>query len=370
MINRFMEFTLNKRESYAFAADEFSVGCRYPFKQIEIHESGMVSICCHAWLPKFCGNIITDTIDEIIENATRLSILHDMKQGKFTHCNDGCPFLGSYISTGKAPIAPVAFLPLDVLSTRVLQDPYIINFSYDRSCNLQCPSCRKGLIVYKLDDMSPQAVTVRAIHDKVKLLVDTLVSRNEKVLLNITGSGDPFASPIYWQYLKELAATKLPDTFSIKLMTNGLLMTESEWDDIKPLWKHITYVGVSVDAASKDTYGIIRKNGNFDRLKKNLAYLNKLAKEKQFNPLFKWQTNMVVQTANYKELIEYTKWQLTYESVDIVYFGLISHWGHLSAEEFSSMSGLDGALLSSMLSDPVFADKRVRLGNLTNFRSG
>ena len=45
-----------------------------------------------------------------------------------------------------------------------------VGFSYDLSCNLQCPSCRDGLIMWDpYDPEDSNGQRVRQIHEKVKL---------------------------------------------------------------------------------------------------------------------------------------------------------------------------------------------------------
>lgn len=355
-----MKFVLQSPEKYNFSADTLSErGCRVPFKKIGIHQNGDISICCYSWLPKFCGNILTSSPAEILENITRTEILNDMSEGKFTHCTDKCPILSTYLSSGADEWK--LLVPIESLLSSVQEDRYIVALNYDRSCNLQCPSCRKGLILHKLGEVTPESI----LHTKAIEFVDHLLLKGEKIRLNITGSGDPFASPLYWSYLKELSTRVLPDNFSIKLMTNGVLMTEATWDEIKPLWKYIFFVEVSVDAATETTYNIIRKNGNFTRLKKNLILFDQMVLAGKFPQLIAWQTNMVVQAENYKELKAFVDWQLTYKSLKNIYTSKIDHWGHLSNDEFERLSRINIAELTEILTDPVFKNPRIKMGNLS-----
>jgi wyosine [tRNA(Phe)-imidazoG37] synthetase (radical SAM superfamily) len=362
-----MKFVLNKPDSYAYSVDPRSDnGCLLPFKRIEIQGTGDISICCPSWLPEYCGNILTSTPEELLKNVNRTAILNDMAVGKFTYCNDTCPHLNFYLTTGKVERAGISIVPINTLLSVLGKNRFVIGFSYDRSCNLQCPSCRKELIINKLDN-STQSVNISAIHLKVKELIDYLMLRGDKIRLVLTGSGDPFASPLYWSYLIELSKMSLPSDFEISLMTNGVLMTESTWAEIQPLWKHIHFVDVSIDAAKEDTYNIVRKNGNFSRLKKNLTLFDQMVAERKFPNLFSWQTSMVVQSANYRELKEYAEWQLTYSSLKNISINRILHWGHLTNDEYKRLDIIDLAELTKILSNPVFKHPYIKLGNLSGF---
>lgn len=361
-----MNFVLKKAESYNHTTDVLSgMACRWPFRHLDIHVSGGISICCHAWLPEMVVNILEVSTEEILENTKRLSILNDMQQGKFSKCNDICPFINESLTTGYSNRFP--FKPIDKLMDVVKQDNYLLFLSYDQSCNLQCPSCRKGLIFYKLDDASDEMSLVLRIHEKVKSLVNLLIERGAGVTLVITGSGDPFASPLYWHYIKELSTMALPDSFRIRFVTNGVLMTDSAWKEIEPLWKHISFVGVTIDAVTEETYKKVRKNGNFAKLKKNLTIIDDMVAEKKFPNLQLWQSNFVVQRDNYHELADFVRWQLTFKTLGRISPSMIIQWGHLSDEEYKSMTDMDPEELSQILSDPIFKDRRVQIGNLSGF---
>ena len=78
-------------------------------------------------------------------------------------------------------------------TTRLARGPGTINFSYDRTCNLACPSCRNGLIILA----GQEKEKARQIHEKVlgKHLADA-----ERLI--VTGSGDPFISKFYLPFLR------------------------------------------------------------------------------------------------------------------------------------------------------------------------
>jgi hypothetical protein len=63
--------------------------------------------------------------------------------------------------------------------------PRSVNCSYDRSCNLSCPSCRTQVIVE-----SRNRERISGIQGKIN--DDALADAR---LLYITGSGDPIGSP-------------------------------------------------------------------------------------------------------------------------------------------------------------------------------
>jgi MoaA/NifB/PqqE/SkfB family radical SAM enzyme len=369
-----MNSILQSQKKYFTSVTELqNLSCKNPSRWIEIQESGDITICCYTWLPVMIGNILELSTEEIFNNAKRNEVLDNISKGDFSKCTDHCPHLNNYLDSGKLDPSPFSVLVNKAdLQTSLVNTPWSVRLSYDRSCNLQCPSCRKNLILLKPEEIFlPEVKKLVTIHNKVKELINYLISRNEPIVLTMTGSGDAFASPIFWSYLVELSQQELPKNFYIKLMTNGILMTEQHWNEIKPLWKHIVFTYISIDAASESTYKIVRKNGNFSKLKNNLSFLNSMFKENAFVPFSKWTTAFVVQKENYNELKDFVEWQLSYDTITNIEISLIAQWGHLSDQEYSSMllNESDKKQLSKMLADPIFNDPRISLGSINQYKN-
>ena len=361
-----MHFLLNDRNSYPIDESMMSgYGCYSISKYFEIHENGDVSLCCFSWLPKFFGNILTDSPKQILHNSERFKVLHDMDNGSFTECTDHCPYINSFLSGNYVKNSHI--VPLTQLRYEKKRRPIIVNFSYDRSCNLQCPSCRSELILHKLGSNSK----LDKLHQSAIEFVNYLIDQGNEVIVKITGSGDAFASPTYWKYIKELS-NGVDNNLRLRLHTNGLLMTKERMLEIEPLWKNIQHLNVSIDAATPETYSIVRKNGSFDKIKLNIDSLDELLTDYQFSNLVSFMTNFTVQKTNYKEVINFLKWQLSYRNIKNVYFSMVEQWGHISAEQYKSeylLSDSELLELKQLLQDPIFNDSRVILGNLSMVRN-
>lgn len=368
-----VQYITKPKEQYnKTEADLKKYACIVPFKHIEIHSQGHVSACCHTWLPTWVGNFLTDSVDDVINNLGRKRIQDDMSIGEFNHCNDQCPQLNTFLNGGKNYWD---IIPIQDLNKTLKHATMNVGFSYDLSCNLQCPSCRTRLIVWRPDDPTDvDGQRINTIHTKVKELVQFLLTQHELVNLNITGSGDAFASPLYWNYLVELASQPVPDNLRITLKTNGVMMTEENWKDIEPLWPIISYVEVSVDAASEDVYKVVRKNGNFKKLQKNLEVFDRMVADGCFPNLTNWQTNFIVQRDNYFELKEFVNWQLQFKSKPLIWTNLIAQWYHMDSSTFNKMAiWQEGHVNRSeflvILKDPIFKNPQIKLGNLSSFVS-
>ena len=369
-----MQYITKPKSHYDNPDEKLSkVGCTVPFTHYEIHSGGNVSACCYSWLPVWVGNTFTDTAEEILNNSKRLRLQEDMKKGCFDDCNDQCPQLNSYLHDVKDKMRYWAIVPLEQLQERLDSKPEIhVYFSYDLSCNLQCPSCRNELILWKPDDPNDwNGQRIAQIHVKVKELVALLLAQGNRVSLSITGSGDPFARPLYWDYLVELASNQINPNLRVNLQTNGVMMTRQNWDLIKPLWNHVNYINLSVDAATEATYKIVRKNGNFKRLKKNIDDLDQMIMDGCFPNMHTWQTNIVVQRDNYRELKQFVEWQLTLKSKPRIWTNLLAQWYHMNDETFNKMaiwtdSHPNRGELLEIMRDPIFKNPQLNLGNLNS----
>ncbi len=364
------KFIIKQEKDYPVSQTELKkFGCTVPFKHIEIHSSGAVSACCHTWLPAWVGNVLQDSPEDIINNGIRKQIQENMAIGNFASCNDQCPQLSSLLS-GEKDYWDI--VPLENLEYKLEHGQMNVGFSYDLSCNLQCPSCRDKLILWRPDDPNDvDGQRIKFIHEKVKQLIAILLTQHKTVALNITGSGDAFASPLYWDYLVELANNPIPHNLRLTLKTNGVMMTEENMLAIKPLWPFIQYVEVSVDAATEETYKIVRKNGNFKRLKKNLEFFDNLVYEGSFPRMSNWQTNIVVQKDNFRELTEFVEWQLTYKSKPAIWTNLLAQWWHIPDDKFKVMAiwrddNVNKAELVDILRNPIFKNPQIKLGNMSS----
>jgi len=365
-----VQFITKPKSSYDNPDEKLSkFACMVPFKHIEIHTQGNVSACCHTWLPVWVGNLLKESAEQVINNIDRKAIQDGMRCGSFTKCNDQCPQLNSLLNDNKDYWDLV---PVGDLDNRLKKAAMHVGFSYDVSCNLQCPSCRNNLIVWRPDDPDDaNGQMIKQIHNNVKDLIKILLTQHPIVSLDITGSGDAFASPLYWDYLLELASQPIPSNLRLTLKTNGVMMTEENLLAIKPLWPIITYIEVSVDAATEDTYKIVRKNGNFKKLRRNLDVLDQLVKEGNFPAMSNWQTNFIVQRDNFRELKEFVVWQLEFKSKPKIWTNLLAQWYHMSDEQFNKMAIWQDthpskSELIEILKDPVFKSSQLKLGNLTS----
>ncbi|MGE3746397.1 MAG: SPASM domain-containing protein [Sphingomonadaceae bacterium] len=341
--------------------------CSKPFNWFEVSrgaEEGEVFVCCPTWLPKSIGNLARQSVAEIWNGKAAQQIRKSMFDGSLRHCKaENCP----HLQEKSYPVQRIGDIEdpdlLRLLKDRVTilpHGPREINCSYDRSCNLSCPTCRTQVIMEH-----NRSAEILDIQQKIN---DTALA--DATRLYITGSGDPFGSPYFRSWLHGMRRSDMPNMREIHLHSNGQLWTERTWslipEEIRDL---IRSADISIDAARPETYAINRRGGELERLLHNLEFISGL----RVNGPIKWLSiNMVVQDNNFEEMEEFVAMGKRYHC-DTVYLHRLVNWGTFSDTEFAEravhlpshprheafLDALDGKSLD---------DHIVVLGNLTELR--
>jgi MoaA/NifB/PqqE/SkfB family radical SAM enzyme len=356
-----MHYVLKSQSEYALSESVLkNYGCTKLSNYFEIHTNGNISLCCYTWLPVFCGNILENSPEEILNNTKRLKLIDDMSKGEYTECNDHCPYISATLNGSRYPSEWV--VPINSFNQEKNIKPYVIGLSYDTSCNLQCPSCRNSLQFFQLDENKK----LSEIHEKTKQFIDFLLAKGISLIIVISGSSDPFAGPTFWNYLKELSLNPESD-IRLQLITNGTLMTQTKLLEIKPLLPKITQITLSIDAADETTYKIVRKNGSFRKLEENVKNLNDLISNGFLPNLRVLVSTFVVQKRNFREMKEFILWQLCYNNIHKIYFSAVAQWGHINDIDFQlnfCLNEEEKIELKEILKDPIFSHPKVMLGNV------
>jgi MoaA/NifB/PqqE/SkfB family radical SAM enzyme len=281
--------------------------CTQPFRYIDIQDNGDF-VCCPSW----CSTNIRDGNEMNWMSDNAISVRKSVLDGSYSHCDHiVCPSLSNLINNGKPS---GIFIPTErfkeIYNIETLEDvknikntPEEILFGFDRSCNFKCPSCRLELIPNSKEN-SPE-------HErKLKILkyIEDNFAKSAKKLL-ITGSGDPFYSKIYREYLQNFDETKYPNIENIQIITNGKMLNEKMWNSLKAK-KYIKSIEVSIDAGTKETYeNVTRLNGDWDVLISNLKFMSTIP---TINDMI---LSMVVSELNFTEMFTF------YELINSIFDG-------------------------------------------------
>jgi MoaA/NifB/PqqE/SkfB family radical SAM enzyme len=336
--------------------------CQNPFTRLEIHENGDCYFCCETWLPKPIGNILQSPLEEIWNSPVAQEIRKSIHDNSFRFCNsEYC----EHLVRNTLPVQDVStieeFHLLEVAQekTAILDfGPNAVNATYDRSCNLTCPTCRNDLIVHPIDS-----------NPKIAKIHQTLIKILPQLrYLKVTGSGDPLGSPYFAKLLSSLRSEDYPG-LRIFLQTNGQLFTPDRWENLSSIRASIYAFDVSVDAATEQTYLVNRRGGSFSRIMKNLEFLGEKRKVGEFQEFI---ISFVVQKNNWQEMAEFVRLGQRF-GVDLVRFTRLKNWGTFSHSEYLSRAvhlreHPENEAFRRELTHPIFNEKIVSFSNLTEIR--
>ena len=268
-----------------------SNSCHRPWNTITIDERGRIFTCiCDGHVPFPVGHVNDfNSFEEIFNSPQAILTQQSIIKKEFEYC--ATQYCG-------------------IESTNKLVDPseiYLV-INIDNSCNLSCPSCRERIIFINDQDI---------ISDKLKLStrISTWIAKtNKKVVVEMSGNGDPFASLIYLDIVKLLA--EFNNVYFI-IKTNGLLL-QAHLPKFNIPVNRIVGLSVSIDAATEQIYNIVRRGGQWSQLLGNLEYLKRLG-------IKKLQGNFVIQRDNINDVIPFVEFCNQYNMYPR--YAVLQDWG-------------------------------------------
>lgn len=302
--------------------------CSIPFRELEIQNPRKM-LCCASWLKLWLPENLS--AKEAWHSDEANSIRKSVLDGTFKYCDKGeCPFLANVISTKRvsSPIFHKQNIPnhiqglINKFQNNIEITPYTLQFSFDSTCNLKCPSCRNDLIV-------ENSKGIDRVRRQIEILKEDFGKTTKRIY--ITGTGDPFVSVGFREFLKNFKKTDWPSLNRIHLHTNATKWDKKMWDSMKEVHSLIKTCEISIDAATKETYeNKVRLGGNWDELIENLKFISTIP------TLSIIKTSFVVQKDNYKEMKDFYELMISIFGKKVnVYFGKILNWGNLSNDTYN-----------------------------------
>jgi MoaA/NifB/PqqE/SkfB family radical SAM enzyme len=271
--------------------------CARPFDTVLIDKQGSCYACeCTAWLPQSIGNLQVKGLQEIIGSDMHRLMQDSISDGTYRFCNQSqC----SYIRSG-------------LFYQATEQKIKHLRLAIDDSCNLRCPSCRKGMIFHK--EGSAYNLGIR-LADKIN---EWLYNHKHPIQVHIGSDGDPFASHVYRHFMEQ---TPQRDNIKYSILTNGLMFKEFH-TKVPYVINNLQELGVSIDGATKETYEKLRLGGKWEKI---LEGLECMAEQKQKYG-FRFILHFVVQKDNYHEMEKIIDMGERY-GADRVWLNKIEDWG-------------------------------------------
>ena len=300
--------------------------CTVPFSDVNVMENKSEYVCCKDWMDVDIAN--KDKKGTGWTSKTAVEVRESMLDGSFKFCStSACPHL-STVTKSNVPVGPI--IKREHFNPKLYNEsgPKNIKFSFDSACNLACPSCRIDFI---RNSEFIENRTLNILND-IKKDYGTSIET-----IAMSGYGDPFYSKAFFKFLQDFDKTAFPKLSRIHLHTNAMLWNYLNWEKIKNVHSYIKTAEISIDAATADTYKVVRKGGNWDLLLKNLKFINNL-------PLLEQITfSFVIQQQNYKEIYDFYKLIKSIVVDKEIYFLYysIQDWGILEPENYQKMKVWD-----------------------------
>jgi MoaA/NifB/PqqE/SkfB family radical SAM enzyme len=272
--------------------------CSAPWDTAHINYSSQLSSCfCEVFHKKGdIGNAALQPISVLFNSQSQKEFRSSIVDQSFKYCKaDTC----------------VNFYRLDEVdqiddNLNKIYLPTTLQLQIDPVCNLKCGICRSNNIYYT--EARPEAVQI------LNNIVNEYQNFENKVNFHCDGSGEVFVSRAYLDFFRR---NDLPKCFYFNIQTNGNLITKNI-DIILKLQNQIEMVVVSLDAATEETYKIVR-GGNFSIVLDGIVEMKKLG--------IKVWTEYIVQTANYHEIPNYVKLckELGVDKISLQLMGFLGH---------------------------------------------
>ena len=323
--------------------------CPEPWEHLEVAAGGDAYVCCSGWIPRIVGNVLREDLRDIWSGQRAHKIRESIDDNSFSECSK-CPFLpGPCGPVVRENVTPESSM-MRVATGRIS----LLTLSYDRTCNLVCPSCRRG--IEKLDHAREDLVarvTTKILESGALAAVDRMV---------VAGGGDPFASSAYQDLLHHVPWNDLPE-LRIRLFTNGLLAGWDRWLALGQARERVDQVSVSLDASTPETYAVNR-GGDWFTLYGNLVRFSQMRRSGTLN---RFELTFTVQANNFREMPAFVDLARSL-GADVVYFGKLQNWGAYTPWDYAcravhSPSHPDHGRLLEILRDDRFGRPGVVLAN-------
>ena len=244
--------------------------CKRPWTGFEIEHDGTVKPCCMT-KETSCGNTNHMSIEEIWNGEKYKKLRELMATGQWEKvCRPECPRLHGKFEDPTPECQTEEFAQnyslneeeirkkLTVLNSK----PRFWKLTHSTRCNIDCIMCYQ-------DRNDLRQLPEKFYED----MIDFQPFIQEIELIG----GETFAIKRFRQLLKFFADSNEYPNLRFSFVTNGTVYDDNTLDMIRKL--HVSWISISVDAATFPTYSIIRRGGDFDNTCKGIEKWTKLGKE-------------------------------------------------------------------------------------------
>lgn len=307
--------------------------CYLPFElNLHRYRSGTNKGYMFMTKPCACYNVIpddyrilTEDLNELI-NFDKLKVIKEnVLKDDYSLCKN-CPEYKSHINniitfeTGVRLFREYGYYGRKIYEghlkkqyDKVMDSPLVLKLALDSKCNLYCPTCREK----DYDSYIPPLTD-----EDFKIILGLI---KNSYIVDIGCDGETFLNKSYMDLLKENLFTDDSKLDRISIFTNGILANNTNFSKINSNnIPHIKEIKISVDAATEQTYNIVRPGGRWKTLLKNINYLANHPQRK-----FCLHSTYTISKYNYKEVPDFIdfSWKLGFNRILFSFARPIFHPG-------------------------------------------
>jgi len=247
--------------------------CNVPHKVVAIDDNLNCLLCiCDGWLPLPVGQVQDfESLADVFSSPKAKILQDDIDAKNYTWC---------------------AVQHCGIKHGDIEQSYYELAINIDRSCNLQCPSCRRDKFMLTSGPVYDKKI------DAAMRILGWLEQLDDKIHIVLSGDGDPLASLVIRPMIKNW---KYKPNQILTLKTNGLLLRKQLHNT--EMLKNAN-LSISIDAGSKEVFENIRRGGNWEVLLDNFDFLVENNKQKDTVLNFTIQNNNYFDLENFVKLCE------------------------------------------------------------------
>lgn len=179
----------------------------------------------------------------------------------------------------------------------VTEFPLMVMVDTTTRCNLSCAHCPSSRLAEEPGYIGDIDV---ALYEKI---INEIAAENKKTIVRPFDGGEPFMRKDIEDLIR---FAKQSGIEYVSINSNGLLITKERCE--KLLESGLDHIEVSIDAATPETYAVIRRSKHYCKLIENINYL--LARRDATNNKMKVTVSFIKQRGNLHELeLFHSRWQ-------------------------------------------------------------
>ena len=201
--------------------------CKHPFNSIQVQNTGDIYCCCCYWTDFYSfGNIFEQSFDEIWNGDKAKEFRRQFIDKQYKYC--------------KTDVCDPYIAPDGYNADLTCEYPKLIEFSYDRRCNVRCIFCRLEI---NAEEERYNREKEQRIEKNFDRIFAPVLKKAEIVELN--SAGELFSSPHSVEIVKKII--KINPDIKFRIISNGILFTKEAVEEMG-LQDRLDSVTISIHA--------------------------------------------------------------------------------------------------------------------------